>query len=104
VAAQNEFVRACSNGSVRIDGPDATYYLSPPELRGLLFFGNTTPLHLPGGVIDGESYASPHRNGRIIVIVIRDHVYHISRESFTRVARGMTQGTPMVAVPAGGGT
>ena len=47
-------IRRCSGGDLRIETPDGHYWLSPDEVRTILFFGGTVPLRQNSGIIDGE--------------------------------------------------
>jgi hypothetical protein len=98
----NEIIRACSNGSIRIDTPDGVYYLSRREIRTLLFFGNMVLLRQAGGIIDSEATAYPHQNGEGIVIALSQRAYHITRSAFVLVAKGTHATSPMTPIPREG--
>jgi hypothetical protein len=95
----NEFIRACSNGSIRIDTQEGIYYLSRGEIRTLLFFGNMVRLRMAGGIIDGEAIAYPHQKGDGIVIALSQRAYHITRSAFVLVAKGTYATSPMTPMP-----
>lgn len=99
MTSNTEIIRACSNGGVRIDTPDSHYWLSPAEIRDLLFFGRQVPLRQDGGIIDGEAVAYPHQGGQGIVIALYQRAYHIPRAAFVMVAKGMLAATPISAIP-----
>jgi hypothetical protein len=97
----NELIRACSNGSVRIDTPAGIYYLSRREIRTLLFFGNRVPLRQAGGIANETAIARPFRNGDGILIVPAHQAYHIRRSPVVLVATGTLAPNPMTSLPTG---
>ena len=94
--AQFEIIRTCSSGSLRIDTRHGRYWLSPADIRELLFFCNQVPLHLDGGIIDGEAIAYPHHRGTGIIIALFWRVYHINRADFVSVAGGEKPSAPIL--------
>jgi len=67
VTDRTERIRACTNGNIRIDTPEEQYWLSPAEVRDLLFFGRQVLLRQDGGIIDGEAIAYLHQGGQRIL-------------------------------------
>jgi|APCry1669189204_1035204.scaffolds.fasta_scaffold02046_3 hypothetical protein len=90
-------IRRCSGGNLRIETPDGHYWLSPDEVRLILFFGDTVPLRQNGGIIDGEARAYPHKchEGRWVVIQTAHYTFNLIDTAFKAVAKGEWVAAPL---------
>jgi len=94
-------IRQCSGSHVCIETPDGNYWLSPVEIRGLLFFGNEIPLRTPGGIIDGETLAYLHksRGKRRVILRTPRFILSIIDTAFLSVATGHWAAAPLKEYP-----
>ena len=99
VTDRTERIRACTDGNIRIDTPEERYWLSPAEVRDLLFFGRQVLLRQDDGIIDGEAIAYPHQGGQLIVIALYQRAYEIPRYILELVAKGIIASIPITPIP-----
>ena len=98
MADRTDVIRACPDGTIRIDTREGRYRLSDSEIRDLLSDGRQVLLRQDDGIIDGEAIAYPHQGGQLIVIALYQRAYEIPRYIFELVAKGIIASIPITPI------